>query len=258
MLSYTKLASVILGSFYILSNVAHSSFSADPFCSITQTKNITKCKKLTTLEAEFGWNYQIYNKTFTQVDILFSVRQHKEEIRWLAWGVNPGNRPEMVGTRAIIGIIQRNGILEVRTYNITTYTKLGCVLFPTDIDLEVRNKSGESTSEYITIYATLILPDQLYNITRLNHVWQVGHSADGLEPMIHPLSVQNFDSTETINLKSGDSHDIEHYHRHMRMVRYQLNEFMPVEFLPFELFIAFSTFKTFKESCLYICFNFLS
>lgn len=216
MVSSTQAVTLTL-ALSLLFTIAYSSCS-DPFRLMLQKRNITNCKKLATIEAEFGWNYYIQNKT--QIDIFFGVRGMEENTRWLAWGVNPGSEAQMVDTRAIIGIRQPNGSLSVGTYMITSTTKIGCQLEPSVIDVEVKNKEAQlsNTSGYFTISATLLLPTEAYNVSRLNHVWQVGYSADGLEPKMHPATLQNFDSAETIDLITGKSHGTGHHRPHFRMV----------------------------------------
>lgn len=89
---------------------------SDEFARIKNQRNITMCKALRTLGAQFAWKYQNGTNgsatTFT-VDVLFGAKL-AETTGWLAWGVNPGKRPEMIGTNAIIGIIPANGHLKVR------------------------------------------------------------------------------------------------------------------------------------------------
>ncbi|XP_048429270.1 cytochrome b561 and DOMON domain-containing protein At5g47530-like [Pyrus x bretschneideri] len=189
-------------------------------CSPINPMNITNCKKLVTLGAEFGWNIH----SNTEINILFTIRP---PAKWIAWGVNPGpQRPEMVGTRAVIGISQPNGTLAVRKYNITSDTKLGCRLKPSQNfdDVIVKNMKGEvKPRRYKSIFATLILPPDpaAYNILKLNHVWQVGFEADDalMEPKMHSTSLQNVDSTETINMTTGRGLSIGHRQHHLRTVR---------------------------------------
>ncbi|KAK6776243.1 hypothetical protein RDI58_027244 [Solanum bulbocastanum] len=57
------------------------------------------------------------------------------ETGWLAWGLNLGPEPRMVGTQALIGIKQTNSSFLGNTYNVTQYIKIGCNLLPTPIDL---------------------------------------------------------------------------------------------------------------------------
>lgn len=216
MVSSTKAVTLTLAFFSLLFTIAHTQCT-DLFQLLIQKRNLTNCRKLGTLEAEFGWNYYIQNKS--QIDIIFGVRMEKN-LRWLAWGVNPGSEAQMVGTRAIIGIIEPNGSIAVETYMITSKTKIGCQFLPSVIDVEVKNKKAHSsnTSGYTAISATLFLPTEVYNISSLNHVWQVGYSADGLEPKIHPATLQNFDSADTINLITAKCHGIGHRRHHFRTV----------------------------------------
>ncbi|KAL6284035.1 hypothetical protein ACE6H2_014964 [Prunus campanulata] len=197
-------------------------------CSPINPMSITNCKKLITLGAEFGWNIHSNN----QIDILFSIKiSGDHRAKWLAWGVNPGpHRPKMVGTRAIIGISQTNGTLAVRKYNITSDTRLGCRLQPSQDfdDVIVKTMKGDvQADKYMSIFATLILPPNpaAYNISKLNHVWQVGFEADDvhLEPKMHSTALQNVDSTETLNLNSGRGISIGHRRHHLRKVHGILN-----------------------------------
>jgi hypothetical protein len=111
--------------------------------------------------------------------------------------------------------------LVIKTYNITEDTKLGCQLLPSDnIGVEVSNAKIEyrQGTSYLVIQATMILPLEKYNISELNHVWQVGHYAEDLQPGRHPTALQNVDSTETIDLATGHAHSVGHHRRHLRMV----------------------------------------
>ncbi|KAE8125508.1 hypothetical protein FH972_020307 [Carpinus fangiana] len=205
-------------------SIALSSCS-DGFNNKAKDVNITNCKELTTLGAEFGWSYTSSGLNGTKVHIILGARL-QSEMGWLAWGVNPGKRPQMVGTRAVIGIRQQNKSLVIKTYNITKDTKLGCQLLPSDnIGVEVSNAKIEYMQEtsYLVIHAAMILPLEKYNISELNHVWQVGHYAEDLQPAMHPTALQNVDSTETIDLATGHARSAGHHRRHLRMVHGILN-----------------------------------
>uniref|UniRef100_A0A5B6YST1 Cytochrome b561 and DOMON domain-containing protein n=1 Tax=Davidia involucrata TaxID=16924 RepID=A0A5B6YST1_DAVIN len=212
----------ILALFPPISTIAHTYPCSEAFSVITIKRNIRHCKKLNTLGVEFGWS----NHNESSIDIFIGARLDSEsEVGWLAWGVNPHDRPEMVGTKALIGIKQSNGSLILNTYNIVSNTKLGCQLFPSKIDVEVQNARFEYLNQiqYYTIFATLVLPS-VYNTSRLNHVWQVGYAAIDTEPKMHPTTLQNVDSSETIDLHSGRStHNVEKHRRHLRTVHGILN-----------------------------------
>ncbi|XP_059664620.1 cytochrome b561 and DOMON domain-containing protein At5g47530-like [Cornus florida] len=241
--SVTKMSSwhftlaFILALLSAISTTAHISPCSQEFSNLTRKKNnITNCKKLNSLGAEFGWEYNHESRT---IDIWFGAKL-ESEMGWLAWGVNPQDRPQMVGTRALIGIKQSNASLIINTYNITSDTKLGCRLLPTDIDVEVRDKNFFYLGkiQYYVIDATLVLPSA-YNISRLNIVWQVGHAASGDQPMMHPTTLRNVDSVETLNLVSGTSiGSVGEHRRHLRMVHGILNIIGWGTFMPMGVIVA--------------------
>lgn len=69
-------------------------------------------------------------------------------------------------------------------------------------DVEVTKKTLEYNAEHneLMISATLILPNAKYNVSKLNHVWQVGAMADGVQPTMHGKWLENYDSTEILDL----------------------------------------------------------
>ncbi|KAL2476089.1 Cytochrome b561 and DOMON domain-containing protein [Abeliophyllum distichum] len=157
------------------------------------------CNKKT-LGAEFGWNY---NDKSRRLDIAFGAKLDGG-IGWLAWGLNPKG-PHMVGTRALIGIKHQNGSLECHKYSITDATRLGCQLLPIDdLGLDIRNFSFFylDAINYYMIKATVFLPLE-YNCSRANIVWQIGYAVAEKEPKMHPTSLKNFNSAETIDLNSN-------------------------------------------------------
>ncbi|TXG67525.1 hypothetical protein EZV62_008800 [Acer yangbiense] len=208
----------ILALFSLLSTTSqHYPTCSEAFSKMKEDGHFEHCMKLPTLGAEFAWNIQEdHARQVNRIDVFFGTRQHAE-IGWLAWGVNPTNEPEMVGTRAIIGIRMPNDTLAIDTYNVTAASKLGCGLQPSKIDFFKNMKINYSdTNHYFTISMTLYLPQSDYNISSLNHVWQVGYQSIGMEPQIHPTSLQNVDSAETINLKTRVSEGVGQHRHHLR------------------------------------------
>ncbi|KAJ7963768.1 Cytochrome b561 and DOMON domain-containing protein [Quillaja saponaria] len=230
---------------FAFSHVQQPPPCSEDFYDLGQAKNITKCKKLRTLGAEFGWSYNNYNNCI-HINVLFGTRvedYYSSNIVWIAWGVNPGNRPKMVGTKAIIGFKQPNNTLLVNTYNITRDTKRGCRLRPSpdsDLGLQVNNKkmAYDNASNFLTIYAEVVLPSSNYEVSKLNHVWQVGYDASNDEPQIHPARLQNVDSTEIINLVSGDGTSGGHHQKYVRVVHGVLNMLGWGTLLPIGVIIA--------------------
>ncbi|KAJ4835694.1 hypothetical protein Tsubulata_032547 [Turnera subulata] len=237
MTSTTVCAVIISALFLVLSAAtAHYIPCSESFSLLAQTKNISNCKKQTTLGVEFGW--EINKQNANRVDILVGVNE-QPDLRWLAWGVNPQKRPQMIGTRAIIMLRHLNGSLSIHTYNITSDIKQGCKLLPSEVEVGFENKLAEyeATTKFYTLHATVILPSW-YNISRLNHVWQVGLEERGLQPMMHPKSLDNVDSTETINLMDATAEHVDKHVNHLRMVHGILNIIGWGTFLPAGVIIA--------------------
>ncbi|MED6218345.1 hypothetical protein PIB30_025920 [Stylosanthes scabra] len=148
------------------------SFCSDDFVNQLETRkfNISGCKRLRTLGAEFAWNYSNLTTTEnntttvngTLIEIMFRAKLSNYE-GWVAWGVNPGKKPQMVGTKAIIAIKHSRGMTDVHTYDVTKETRKGCRLWPTEgseFGLNVLDKQAWSnnTKRCTTLYAKLILP----------------------------------------------------------------------------------------------------
>lgn len=164
--------------------------------------NITFCKQY--VESN-GVEVAMYlHEKSRRLDIMVGAML-KGETGWLAWGLNPGPEARMVGTQALIGIRTMNGELLKDTYNITSYTKKGCQLLPSPIDLNITNFNFSYilNLQYHVIQATIILPMK-YDVLRLNQVWQVGiNVGEKKEIKMHPKVLMNYDSSETINLSTG-------------------------------------------------------
>ncbi|WJX59519.1 hypothetical protein P8452_44830 [Trifolium repens] len=228
--STTLITIMILVIFFAKIDVKAAKQCTDSFKKLIKQRNITKCKTLRTLGADFGWNY--YNSTNSTItlEVLFGAKLDTIE-GWIAWGVNPGKRAEMIGTKAIIGIKSHDSAtgstsLTVNTYDITKETKGGCSLLPTNdlgLGLNVSNIGiQDEGSSFYTIYAKLVLSSDDYNITRLNHVWQIGNAIDG-RPLNHPTTLHNVDSTETIDLTSTHGASMGQYRSFLRTVHGVLN-----------------------------------
>lgn len=91
-----------------------TSGSSDGLCSEAfwmegRRQNVTHCKQLRVLGAELGWHVSRFNSQWTKIDVMFGARL-RFDVGWLAWGVNPLAQPQMIGTRAVIGIRQPNGL----------------------------------------------------------------------------------------------------------------------------------------------------
>ncbi|KAK8970208.1 hypothetical protein KSP40_PGU006309 [Platanthera guangdongensis] len=180
---------------------------------IAAEANLTHCRKLSALDAELGWNLHnatnATNATGTTVDIVFSAAPLGIS-GWIAWGVNPGPKPMMVGTRALVGIRRVDngagavGPPVVATYNVTAEVKLGCGLRNSSVELVVENvRSNYSAATGRMVMAARVRLPPAYNVSRLNNVWQVGPAVVGMMLVPHPQRLQNFDGVETLDLVTG-------------------------------------------------------
>lgn len=178
------------------------------FRQVVQTKllnstQIQSCR-LKILGAEFAWSF---DKTSRRLDVAFGAKLRHDDTGWLSWGINPDG-PKMAGTRAIVGIKHSNGTFECHKYNVTAETKSRrCPLLPADdkdVGVEFTGYRLEYVPwlEYYVIVATVVLPEMKFNSSRTHVVWQIGDKISGSEPLMHPKSLNNFDSTETLDLES--------------------------------------------------------
>ncbi|XP_010924092.3 cytochrome b561 and DOMON domain-containing protein At3g25290-like isoform X1 [Elaeis guineensis] len=190
----------------------HTCDSGFSISATAMARNITHCRKLQTLGAELGINnYSTTPNSSTSIDVVFSALPPTPQ-GWIAWGVNPGRHPQMVGTRALIAFNQPSGMPVVNTYNVTADTRRGCKLEPSTIEVGVANKAANYSDETgrLTMAARLTLPPE-YNVSKLNHVWQVGPRVVGTVPLAHAKTLHNFDSKETMDLESGVGHSQRHH-----------------------------------------------
>lgn len=136
----------------------------------------------------------------------------------------------MIGTRAIIGIRFENGSMGIDTYNITRFTKKGCELKPSVLDFRAVGLKIEyfSNNSYFLLFGTLYLPMKEYNVSRLNHVWQVGERSDGMMPLGHPRSLHNVDSVEVLDMWTGESQGIGPHRRRMRVVGFVYSVYLKI------------------------------
>lgn len=101
--------------FAVLARSERTGLCSEAFWVAARHRNLTHCKQLRVLEAELAWQFSSFNSQWSQIDVVFGARL-RSDMGWLAWGVNPLPQPQMIGTRAIIGIRQPNGALIPRLF----------------------------------------------------------------------------------------------------------------------------------------------
>ncbi|QCE01744.1 hypothetical protein DEO72_LG7g3044 [Vigna unguiculata] len=228
---------------------------SEAFLKLAEQKNISDCKRLRTLGAEFAWKlHGNGSENSTVVDVLFGAALNTAQ-GWIGWGVNPGRRPEMVGTKAIIAVKRSDEKWRVNTYNITKEIRNGCNLLPSEIGI-VSNMSVEHDGDnlHTMMYVRLNLSSEAYNVTKLNHVWQVGYDIEGWHPLGHPKTLRNVDSTEVINLTDSNGRGTGQYRSYLRSIHGVLNIIGWGTLLPIGIIIA-RYFRVFPFKCDPLWFN---
>ncbi|XP_049398701.1 cytochrome b561 and DOMON domain-containing protein At3g25290-like [Solanum stenotomum] len=188
----------------------HAHHCSNDFLSEAKNRNLINITFSKRYMESNGVEVAMYlHENTRKLDIMVGAKlKEEEETGWLAWGLNPGPEARMVGTQALIGIKTKNDEKLLKdTYNITSYTKLGCQLLPSPIDINISNFNFIYISKlkYHVILATIILPMK-YDLSRLNQVWQVGINIGAVgnkELKMHGKGLMNYDSSETINLRTG-------------------------------------------------------
>ncbi|KAG5570528.1 hypothetical protein H5410_060294 [Solanum commersonii] len=209
--SFSMVLLVILSFLSIFSFTnTHAHHCSNDFLSEAKNRNLINITFSKRYMESNGVEVAMYlHENTRKLDIMVGAKlKEEEETGWLAWGLNPGPEARMVGTQALIGIKTKNDEKLLKdTYSITSYTKLGCQLLPSPIDLNISNFNFIYISKlkYHVILATIILPMK-YDLSRLNQVWQVGINIGAVgnkELKMHGKGLMNYDSSETINLRTG-------------------------------------------------------
>lgn len=199
--------------------------------------NSTRIQSCTqkSLKAEFAWSF---DKASRQLDIALGAKL-RHETGWLAWGLNPRG-PYMEGTRALIGIKNPYGSLQLHTYNVTASTKAKrCPLLPSDhnVGLNITRSRFDYLveSQYYVITATIMLPDE-FNASSTSVVWQIGEAVSGNEPLMHPKYLDNFDSKAIIDLERVEFISRAHQRRNLRIVSSASSQYIYILFYVYYIY----------------------
>lgn len=165
--------------------------------TFSNNKVFTTCRDLPELTAYLHWTY---DQASGQLDIAFRHAGITSTNRWVAWALNPNNKPSsaMIGAQALVAIPQATGSPRAYTSSIAnTATQLeeGPISYP------VSGLSATYQNNEVTIFATLTLPN---GTTSLLHVWQDG-PVSGSTPREHSHETSHTNSREMLDFLSGSS-----------------------------------------------------
>lgn len=76
------ITSILILLFLVDSSAAHYTPCGESFRHLTQDKNFSNYKKMTTLGVEFGWEVNKHN--VSQIDIIIGIRLNNADTMWLA------------------------------------------------------------------------------------------------------------------------------------------------------------------------------
>lgn len=183
----TLIFSGILASLFMSSTYAQICKSY----SFSNSNTYSSCNDLPYLNAFLHWNY---NPSAGTVDIAYR-HTGVTTSNWVAWAINPTGR-SMVGSQALVAYQNSSGVVHAYTSSIDGYNTQ---MAQSDLSFTVSNLSAEQTSNEITIFATLELPEQK---TTVNQVWQDG-PMNGNTPGQHSTSGNNVLSMSTVDFLSG-------------------------------------------------------
>ncbi|CAA7404167.1 unnamed protein product [Spirodela intermedia] len=172
----------------LLSSLLPSSSAA---CNdeIFSGRSFQSCESLSSLDATIHWTYFPSNGSAA---VAFRV----ETAGWAAWGINPTGRG-MIGTQALVAY--QNGS-STAAFGASLTTKLMGSLRPSTISVNTTGLTGEYRNGKITIFATIVLPN---NTTEVNHTWQKSDVIAGGYPGPHPIGGEHASSVGTLNFLSS-------------------------------------------------------
>ncbi|KAE8712887.1 Acyl-CoA N-acyltransferases superfamily protein isoform 1 [Hibiscus syriacus] len=179
----------------LLFSFLDSSSSTKPRTCMSQTfsngRQFAKCIDLPVLNSYLHWTYDLSAGT---VEMAYR-RTKSTSSQWSAWGINPSG-PKMVGTQALVAVVNPNGVAEAFT---TSIDSMNPSLKRMQLNFPVSGLSATFEKNEITIFGVLKIPPSLL---ATSHVWQQGRMVDGqMQP--HPTFGPNVQSTGGINFKTG-------------------------------------------------------
>ncbi|KAF9590428.1 hypothetical protein IFM89_035263 [Coptis chinensis] len=161
---------------------------------LSKNRLFANCTDLPSLSSYLHWTYtpskSILNLAF--------IAPPTSPNGWISWAINP-IAPKMVGSQALIAYQQDNGLMTVKTFNVSRYSGFG----PSPISFEVQEMEAVYANDVLSIFATIVLPKNMGPV--LNQVWQVGSSVTNGIPNAHSFKDENLKSMAVLDLTKGET-----------------------------------------------------
>ncbi|GMP48647.1 hypothetical protein CsSME_00015928 [Camellia sinensis var. sinensis] len=221
-----RFSALILGLLLAISQISPSQSLTCTTQSFTN-KLYEYCSDLTQLSSYLHWTYYSSNSTLS---IAF-VAPPAQSDGWISWAINP-TATGMVGSQAFVAFKNSNGVMTVKTFNISSKS----LNAPSNLSFDFTAVSAESSGSMMRIFATLTLPNN--TATTLNQVWQVGPSVTNGSPNPHAFQAANLNSIGTLDLLKGQSNGVTGGGSRTRRKNVRLFSLIP-NLLPFFLLLFF-------------------
>ncbi|PQQ13794.1 cytochrome b561 and DOMON domain-containing protein [Prunus yedoensis var. nudiflora] len=157
--------------------------------TFTNNKLYSKCVDLPTLKSYLHWTYDSSNSTLS---IAFIATPAKSD-GWIAWAINPTGTG-MAGAQTLLAYKKSDGSMDVKTFNISSYSSI----VESTLAFDVLNTSAESSGGIFRLFAKLKV-----EMESVNHVWQVGPSVSNGFPAKHDFNTDNLQAKGSLSLTGG-------------------------------------------------------
>ncbi|KAI4374421.1 hypothetical protein MLD38_012418 [Melastoma candidum] len=160
--------------------------------TLPSNRTYSNCIDLPHLKATLHYTYDPSNSSLSVAYIASPAPSGA----WIAWAINPTSTG-MVGSQALVALKPTGGSPVVaKTFNISSYSSI--VASP--LSFAVWDLAADEVNGEMRLFGSVKLP---VSATSLNQVWQVGGAVNGTQPLIHPLSAANKQSTGTLGLATS-------------------------------------------------------
>ncbi|RRT43814.1 hypothetical protein B296_00044440, partial [Ensete ventricosum] len=178
---------------FLLSAVGSASAAASGCSSMAFSSNrvYAACIDLPRLSSSLHWSYDTASATLS----LAFVAPPAGPEGWVSWAINPSGGG-MVGCQTLIAFRQPNGVMGLKTYNITKYGPIA----EGPIEFETSDMAAEQSGGVMRLFAKMKLPA---GMTEVKQAWQVGSAVANGVPQKHDFKPDNLQSLGQLDLIKG-------------------------------------------------------
>ncbi|XP_064994712.1 cytochrome b561 and DOMON domain-containing protein At4g12980-like [Musa acuminata AAA Group] len=179
---------------FLLSAVGSAAAATASGCSsmaFSSKRVYAACIDLPRLSSSLHWSYDNASATLS----LAFVAPPAGPEGWVSWAINPSGGG-MIGCQTLIAFRQPNGVMGIKTCNITRYGPVA----EGPIEFETSDMAAEQSGGVMRLFAKMKLPA---GMTEVKQVWQVGSAVVNGVPQKHDFKPENLQSLGQLNLIKG-------------------------------------------------------